>query len=75
MEPVELWILDRMDEPLDCPSCAVDLAETLLDVCHKLNKQRRWRHRVTIKCPFCKKLVAFDVEWIPEYATAKAVEV
>ena len=75
MEPVELWILDRLDEPMECPSCQIDLADTLLNRTFQLNKQRKWSHVINIRCPFCKKMVQFEVEWIPEFATVKAVEV
>ena len=74
-EPVELWILDRLEEPVECPSCQIDLADTLLNKTFKLNKGRKWTHRVVIRCPFCKKLVQFEVEWIPEFVKARAVEV
>lgn len=74
MEPVELWILDRLEEPVECPNCEIDLADTILNKTFQLNKQRRWSHRVSIRCPFCKKMVSFEVEWIPEFVTAKAIE-
>lgn len=72
---IELWILDNMDMGPFCPSCDVDVQKILLDKCFQLNKHRKWSSKVTIRCPFCKKFIEFEVEWIPECVTAMMVQV
>lgn len=72
---IDLWIMDRSEEKLLCPSCGIDISVPLLDRCHKLNVQRRWSSKVTVRCLSCKKFVELNVEWVPEYVIPKLVEI
>ena len=71
LRTTELWILDNMDEGPYCPKCKTDIQKTILDLCYLINKRKKWTGKLVVKCPCCKSILTFDVNWIPEYVIAR----
>jgi len=72
---IEMWILDNAEEEVPCPSCEVNVQLEVLNKAYEMNKKFKWSRKLSIKCPYCKKIIAFEVSWIPEWVRARAMEV